>query len=156
MKRLFAACVVLILLIGGCISSSNKAEVEKFIQDAFKARAEAVFLYKDKKPLAQYFSPEALEQTREFLNWSPRGQWHNVKDLKYSITLRIRNLKIDGKQATAEVAETVVVTWDFIDPAKVSGTDFVKEDAWSNRKHVLKLILTPEGNWLVDQDIVEK
>ncbi len=155
MKRLFAAWVVLMLLIGGCKSSSGQAEVEKFIQEAFKARAEAVFLYKDKKPLEQYFSQEALEQSREFLDWSPRGQWHNVKDLKYSIVLRISNLKIDGKQATANVSETVVVTWDFIDPSQVSGTDFVKEDAWTNRKHTVRLILTPEGPWLVDQDIVQ-
>lgn len=156
MKKILWAFVVMALLLAGC-GSGSKQEVEKFIQDAFKARAEAVFKYKDKKPLALYFSPQALEQSREYLNWSPPGnQWNNIKNLKYSIKLRIEDLKVDGKQAAATVLETAIISWDYIDPAKVAGTAFIKEDAWSNKKHLVTLTLTPEGKWLVDRDIIQK
>lgn len=154
MKKLLLIMTVLMLSLMGCGNESNQ-EVRKFIQEAFKVRADAVFLYKDKSLLTGYYSPAVLEQSGEYLNWSPNGQWNNVKDLKYSITMRIDNLKIDGKQATADVFETVVVTWDYIDPSKVMGTAYVTEDAWSNRKHRITLILTDEGRWLIDQDIVK-
>jgi hypothetical protein len=155
MKKQFAMLLMLVFIISGC-SSSDKSSVEKFIQEAFKARANAVFLYKDKKVLAKHFSPQALNQGKEYLNWRPGKQWNNVKNLKYSTTLRIEDIKIDGKQATATVLETVVVTWDYIDPSLVVGTAFIKEDAWSNRRHLITLVLTPEGNWIIDQDVVEK
>ena len=154
MKRVYFVFIMLIIiLVSGC-SSSNKEEVRLFIENAFKTRADVVFLYKDKEVLSGYFSPEALEQNRAYLDWSPKGQWNNVKDMKYSTTLRISNLKIDGKRATAEVFETVVVTWDFVDPAKVAGMEFTKEDAWSNRKHLVTVVLNPEGNWIIEQDMV--
>ena len=153
MKRIYFVFMILIIsVISGC-SNSNNEEVEQFILDAFKSRADAVFLYKDKKALSQYFSPEALEQSKDYLAWSP-GPWNNIKDMKYSSSLRIDKLKVDGKRATAQVYETVVVTWDYIDPGKVMGAEFVKEDAWSNRKHLVTLILSPEGKWLIEQDIV--
>lgn len=156
MKKILWAFVIATVLVAGC-GSDDKQEVEKYIQDAFKIRAETVFKYKDKKALAGYFSPRALEQSREYLNWSPPGgQWDNVKNLKYSIKLRIEDLKVDGKQATATVLETAIISWDYIDPAKVAGTAFVKEDAWTNKKHMLTLSLTPENRWLVDQDIIAK
>ncbi len=154
MKRILVT-FLLLFLVAGCSGSSRK-EVETFIQDAFKVRADAVFLYKDKKPLEQYFSPQALEQSKEYLEWSPNGQWPNVKNLKYTAALRIDKIKISGKQAAAEVFETAVVTWDYIDPGKVMGTAFINENAWSNRKHMVTLTLTPEGKWLVDQDIVQR
>jgi hypothetical protein len=155
MRKQFALLLILVFIISGC-SSSDKSSVEKFIQEAFKIRANAVFLYKDKKVLAKYFSARALDQSKAYLNWRPSKQWNNVKNLKYSITLRIEDIKTDGKQATATVLETVVVTWDYIDPSKVMGADYIKEDAWSNRRHLVTLVSNPEGNWIIDQDVVEK
>ncbi len=155
MKRILAAVLLLVFLTAGCLGGDRK-EVEKSIQEAFKTRAEAVFLCKDKKPLERYFGPQAMEQSKAYLAWSPNGQWTNVKNLKYSTTLRINKLKISGKKATAEVLETAVVTWDYIDPAQVLGTAFLKEDAWSNRKHLVTLTLVPEGKWLIEQDVVQQ
>ncbi|PKM80928.1 MAG: hypothetical protein CVU89_11325 [Firmicutes bacterium HGW-Firmicutes-14] len=152
MKRVFVLILGLILMTG--CGGSKKAEAEQVIHDAFKARAEVVFLYKDKKPLEEYFTPEALQQIREFLDWSPNGQWENVKNLKYSYKIRMRELKVDGKQASAEVYETAVVTWEYIDPSRVVGTAFIKEDAWSNRRHLVSLTQEPDGNWKVSRDIV--
>ncbi len=154
MKKLYYVYILLILLIISGCTSSNKEEVRLFLEEAFKTRADVVFLYKDKEVLSRYFSPNAMEQNRAYLDWSPNGQWSNVKDMKYSITLRISDLKIDGKRATAEVFETVVVTWDYIDPSKVAGTEFTKEDAWSNRKHEVTAVLDPEGHWIIEQDLV--
>ncbi|MBU7007887.1 hypothetical protein [Phosphitispora fastidiosa] len=154
MKKVYLIFILMILMISSGCSRSNKEEVRLFIEDAFKTRADVVFLYKDKEVLSGYFSPEAMEQNRAYLDWSPNGRWNNVKDMKYSTTLRISSLKIDGKRATAEVFETVVVTWDFVDPAKVAGTEFTKEDAWSNRKHLVTVVLNPEGNWIIEQDMV--
>jgi len=138
MKRVYFVFIMLIIIVVSGCSSSNKEEVRLFIEDAFKTRADVVFLYKDKEVLSGYFSPEALEQNRAYLDWSPKGQWSNVKDMKYSTTLRISNLKVDGKRATA----------------KVAGTEFTKEDAWSNRKHLVTVVLNPEGNWIIEQDMV--
>ncbi|WP_418792261.1 hypothetical protein [Phosphitispora sp. TUW77] len=152
-KTYFVLLIVIIVIISGC-TSSNKDEVRKFIEDAFKIRVDVVLLYKDKAILSQYFSPEAMEQNRTYMDWSPNGQWSNVKDIKYSTTLRISNLEINGKRATAEVFETVVVTWDYIDPTKVVGTEFTKEDAWSNKKHLVTAVLNPEGKWIIEQDMV--
>ena len=154
MKKALFFLAVLSILITGC-SGGQKQEVEKFIQDAFRARAEAVFTYKDKKPLSQHYSAKALQQGRDYLEWSPNGQWSNVKNIKYSTRIRFEKLDIDNKMATAVVYETVVVTWDYIDPSQVMGTAFVKEDAWSNKKHVLTLNMTPEGKWLIDEDIMD-
>lgn len=154
MKRYLSTFLLFMFLIAGC-SSSNQKEVEKVIQDAFKARADVVFLYKDKKVLQNYFSPKALGQSRDYLAWSPKSQWNNVKNLKYSTTIRINNLKVDGKQASAEVFETAVVTWDYIDPSKVMGTAFAKEDAWTNKKHIVTMFLTADGKWLVEEDVIQ-
>lgn len=154
MKKFLFALVIFTGLLAGC-GTSDKQDLEKVIQDAFKVRTEAVFFHKDKTSLERYFSSEALEQSKDFLEWNPNGKWDNVKDINYSMKLRVSKLKIDGKLATAEVFETTVVTWDYIDPSKVVGTTYVKEDAWGNKKHNLKIILTPQGEWLIDQDIVE-
>lgn len=152
MKK-YIIMIIFFLLTAGC-NSDNNQNAEKGIQDSFKARADVVFLFKDKKQLSNYFSPRALAQSKDYINWSPRGQWSNVKDIKYSMKIRIKELKIDGKFATAVVNETVIITWDFIDPSQVMGSDFVKEDAWSNKMHRVKLILTPEGRWIIDEDII--
>ncbi|KNZ71092.1 hypothetical protein Tfer_0167 [Thermincola ferriacetica] len=138
----------------GCGSSQTAKDVEQVINDAFKARAEAVFKYQDKQPLTKYFSPEALQQSKGLLDWSPKGQWDNVKDLKYSYSIRIENLKISGKQARAEVYETAVVSWDYIDPGRVKGTDFAKEDAWANRRHDIVVNQEPDGRWVIVQDLI--
>lgn len=156
MNRFLVLLIGIIFLLTGCGGSNTKAEVEKAIQDAFKARADTVFLYKDKKPLEQYFSREALAQTSDFLAWSPNGQWENAKNLKYSYRISIRELKPDGQQATAAVYETAVITWDYINPGQVMGTNFIKEDAWGNRKHLVTLKLDESGHWLISADIVER
>lgn len=153
MKRTLVMLIISLLFLMGC-SSGQKQKVEKFVQDAFKARADAVFTYKDKEPLLQYFSPKAMEQSRDYLNWSPREQWSNIKDLKYSTQVRFEKISVDGKTATATVYETAIITWDYIDPSQVMGTAFVKEDAWSNKKHTLLLTMTPEGKWIIDEDIM--
>lgn len=154
MKKLLVIFSLLFFVIG-CGSNDNQ-EVKKFIQDAFKTRADLVFLYKDKATLKKYFSSEALSQSKRYIEWSPNGQWKNVKNLKYSIRLRIENLSVNGKLAKAEVYETSIVTWDYKDPALVKGTKFMKEDAWSNQKHMVTLSLTPEGIWQITQDIIIK
>lgn len=154
MKR-FLLILCILVFSTGCGSNGNQ-ELRGFIQDAFKTRADLVFLYKDKALLKKYFSPQALSQSKEYLQWSPNGQWENAKNLKYTISLRIDNLSVEGKVAKAEVYETVIVTWDYKDPSLVKGTKFIKDDAWSNRQHMVTLGLTPEGNWQIEQDIISK
>lgn len=156
MKRLLILLMAVLVALAGCSDGSNKEAVQAAIREGFKARAEAVFTYKDKKNLDRFFSAEALAQSRDYLNWSPNGQWANVKNLEYSTSIRINRLKTEGKRATAVVYETAVVTWDYIDPSLVTGTKFIKEDAWSNREHDVVLSLTPEGQWLIVQDIIKK
>lgn len=154
-RRFLLIILVLSLVVWlGCDASGTQAEVEEFINEAFRARAEAVFKYKDKASLEEFYAPKAMEQSKGFLNWSPNGNWENVKDIKYSYSIRIKDLKVDGKQATALVYETAVITWDYIDPQKVTGTEFVKEDAWANRCHELVLELDADGKWIIEQDIL--
>lgn len=149
-KSIFLFMIFFLLLSTGC-GDSKKEAVESLIQEAFKVRADAVFLYKDKAALNKYFQPQALEQSKDMLAWKPKGEWNNAKDLKYSYSIRIDKLKIDGKVARAEVRDTAIVSWEYVEPA---GTKV--EDAWSNRKHLVTLTQSEDGLWVVDQDIIEK
>lgn len=152
--RYIALLFIVFLFLSGCGGQARR-DAEKGIQEAFRARAEAVFLHKDKTGLNRYFSAGALEQSKKYLNWSPNGSWENIKDPAYRQNLLIDNLKVNGKRATADVFETAVVTWDFIDPELVRGQDFKKEAAWSNRLHKITLQLDPEGRWMVEEDIMQ-
>lgn len=149
--RFIALFMLILLLLPGC-GSDTKADVEKAIHEAFRFRADVVFLHKDKKDLKKHFSADALAQSKDYLAWSPNGSWENIKNPAYRYNLRIDNLKVDGKRATAEVFETVLVSWDYVDASLVRGQEFKKEDAWSNRLHRVMLMLDPEGRWLVEED----
>lgn len=153
--RYIAAVIMVFLILSGC-GSQARQDVEKAINEAFLARADAVFLHKDQKVLNKYFSAGALEQNKEYLTWSPNGSWENVKDLSYRFNLRIDHLKIDGKMATADVFETVVVSWDYVDPNLVLGREFKKEDAWTGRLNKVTLQLDPSGRWMVEEDLLQK
>ncbi|MFZ5641947.1 MAG: hypothetical protein ACOY4Q_14830 [Bacillota bacterium] len=155
MKYRFIALIMLVLLILPGCGSQSRQEVETAINEAFRARADAVFLHKDKKGLSGYFSAGALAQSKKYLEWSPNGSWENKKDLKYRYNLRIDNLRVDGKTATAEVFETVVASWEYIDPSLVYGHDFKKEDAWTARPHKVMLQLNEEGRWVVEEDLMQ-
>ncbi len=152
LKRITAILALSVfVLLTGCNTAQDK-DIEKAINGAFSARAEAVFKYKDKKPLTKYFSAQALKESQSFLEWSPKQPWTNVKNLKYSYSIRVANLKVNGKQAEAEVYDTAVVSWDFVDKARVTGPDIATEDAWANRRHDLILVQNTEGQWIIEQD----
>lgn len=156
MKYRYIALVMLALLIlAGCGGQARK-DVEKAINDAFRTRADVVFLHKDQKVLNRFFGAGALEQSKKHLTWSPNGSWENKKDLTYKYNLRIDDLKIYGKRATADVIETVVVSWDYIDPDLVTGQDFKKEEAWTGRLHKVVLQLSADGRWMVEEDLTQQ
>lgn len=149
--RYIAVVMLVFLILSGC-GSQARQDVERAINEAFRVRADAVLLHKDQKVLNKYFSSRALEQSKDYLAWSPNGSWENVKDLSYRYNLRIDHLRVDGKKATAEVFETVMVSWDYIDPNLVTGLNFKKEDVWTGRMNKVTLFLDPSGQWLVEED----
>lgn len=153
MKLRYIAMLLVLLLLFGCGGDSRR-EVEKAINEAFRARADAVFLHKDQKLLNRFFSADAMTENKNYLAWAPHGSWENIKDPAYRYNLRIDKLKVKGKNATAEVYETVIISWNNIDSVLVQGSA-LNEEAWSNRLHKIKLELNPEGNWIVMEDLAK-